>query len=42
MGVGSTGVAAINLDRQFLGAEIDEKYFKAAENRLKNIPSKLL
>lgn len=42
MGVGSTGVAAINLDRQFLGAEIDEKYFKAAEKRLKSIPSKLL
>lgn len=41
MGVGSVGVAALNLGRQFIGAEIDEKYFKAAEKRLKMLPPKL-
>lgn len=35
MGVGSTGIAALNLGRKFIGIEIDEKYFKAAEARLK-------
>ncbi|WP_419918988.1 DNA-methyltransferase [Candidatus Poriferisocius sp.] len=34
MGVGSTGVAALNLKRRFLGAELDQAYFTAAENRL--------
>jgi len=41
MGVGSTGVAAIRLSRQFIGIEIDEQYFKAAEERLTSIPSRL-
>ena len=41
MGVGSTGVAALNLDRKFIGVEIDEKYFKAAEKRLNGQPTKL-
>jgi site-specific DNA-methyltransferase (adenine-specific)/modification methylase len=41
MGVGSTGVAALNLERKFIGIEIDEKYFKAAERRLKVIAGKL-
>jgi len=35
MGVGSTGVAALRLGREFIGTEIDENYFQAAENRLK-------
>ena len=34
MGVGSTGVAAIRHNRRFLGAELDESYFNAAESRL--------
>ncbi len=42
MGVGSTGVAALNLNRKFIGIEIDEKYFKAAEKRLSEQPVKLL
>ena len=36
MGVASTGVAALNLGREFLGFEIDETYFAAAEKRLKS------
>lgn len=34
MGVGSTGVAALNLNRKFIGIEIDDKYLKATEKRL--------
>ena len=41
MGVGSTGVAALELKRRFLGVEIDRQYFKAANRRLKNIDSDL-
>lgn len=37
MGVGSTGVAALNLSREFIGFEINKSYFKAAEKRLKRI-----
>lgn len=35
MGSGSTGVACINTDRNFIGFELDEKYFEIAKNRLK-------
>ena len=34
MGVGSTGVAALELGRSFLGFEVAEAYFQAAEKRL--------
>lgn len=37
MGVGSTGVAALEMDRRFLGIEIDENYFKSAEKRLASV-----
>jgi site-specific DNA-methyltransferase (adenine-specific)/modification methylase len=37
MGVGSTGVAAVEMGRKFLGVEVDEKYFQAAEKRLETI-----
>lgn len=34
MGVGSTGVAALNLDRRFIGVELEEIYFNAAKKEL--------
>lgn len=34
MGVGSTGVAALENNRKFIGIEIDVPYFRAAEKRL--------
>ena len=33
-GGGSTGIAAINLDRDFIGIEIDEKYYNTAKSRI--------
>lgn len=37
MGVGSTGVSALRLGRQFIGIEIDPLYFKAATKRIEEI-----
>jgi site-specific DNA-methyltransferase (adenine-specific) len=35
MGSGSTGIACLNTNRNFIGIELDEGYFKIAEQRLK-------
>jgi site-specific DNA-methyltransferase (adenine-specific) len=35
MGSGTTGIACRNLNRKFIGIELDEEYFKTAENRIK-------
>lgn len=35
MGVGSTGVACVKQERRFVGIELDEEYFKLAEERIK-------
>lgn len=36
-GVGSTGEAALRLNRKYIGIEIDEKYVNATEERLKKL-----
>ena len=40
MGVGSTGVAALELNRKFIGVEINQEYFDASKKRLSLIKSK--
>jgi site-specific DNA-methyltransferase (adenine-specific) len=37
MGSGSTGVASLNLNRKFIGIEIDEQYFNIAKSRIETI-----
>lgn len=41
MGSGSTGVACMNTNRKFIGIEKDEKYFKVAEERIKEASNNL-
>ncbi len=36
MGVGSTGVASLKLNRKFIGMELESEYFNAAEKRLQS------
>jgi len=36
MGSGSTGVACVNINRNFIGIEMDDKYFEIAEKRINN------
>lgn len=36
MGSGSTGVACKHLNRNFIGIELDEKYFDIAKQRIEN------
>lgn len=37
MGSGTTGVAALNTGRKFIGIELDERYFAVAKARLQNV-----
>ena len=37
MGSGSTGVACVNTKRNFIGIELDEKYYEIAKNRIENL-----
>ena len=37
MGTGSCGIAAKKLNRNFIGIELDEKYFNIAKDRIENI-----
>ena len=37
MGSGTTGIAAINSGRKFIGIELSPKYYQIALERLKNI-----
>lgn len=37
MGSGSTGVACVNTNRNFIGIELEEEYFKIAEKRINEV-----
>ena len=37
MGVGSIGVAALELGRRFIGVELEESYFLAAKRRIDDV-----
>lgn len=41
MGSGSTGVACLQTDRNFIGIELDEKYYEIAKMRCRDYQSKL-
>lgn len=40
MGSGSTGVACVNTNRNFIGIELDENYFNIAKERINNMVRK--
>lgn len=42
MGSGSTGVACLNTNRNFIGIELDENYYKIAQERCKEYQTKLM
>lgn len=37
MGSGTTGVACLELGRDFIGIELDEKYFNIAQQRINDV-----
>lgn len=37
VGIGSTAIACINAERNFIGAEIDDTYFEIAKDRIKQV-----
>ena len=41
MGSGSTGVACINTNRNFIGMELDDKYFDIAKERIEKANSEV-
>ena len=41
MGSGSTGVACINTNREFIGIELDENYFNIAKKRIEDAEEEL-
>ena len=41
MGSGTTGIACKNTNRNFIGIEMDDKYFEIAEKRIKENELKL-
>lgn len=41
-GAGTTGVVAIKQDKKYIGIELNPEYIKISEERIKNIPQKLL
>jgi len=40
MGSGTTGIACKNLNRRFIGIEMDKKYFEIAKKRIETIKNK--
>ena len=40
MGSGSTGVACVNTNRDFIGIELTEQYFKIAQSRIEKAVKK--
>ena len=41
MGSGSTGVACVNTNRNFIGIELDEHYFNVAKQRIESIAEEM-